>query len=452
MDPKKTFDTIKEHLDKLDQIDYPEVLKAWQDFLEYHPADIAHFLGHCDHDTIRKIFLRLPEALEIKVFHELSTKLKIYCLSLLDDTQRSILLRNLSIDELTDFFDELSEDELKKYLNLLHKKDREKVISLLKFAPESAGSIMHTNVITLMEDFTVEKSIYILQKIQPSRDLHERIFVTNQNGELVGYILLADLVLKTPKARISSFMRESEIAIPVDENQRDIAQVMKHYSLMIAPVIDREESFLGIISSDTLVEIIEQEASEDIYRISAVTPIKRNYFETSFIKLFTQRSTILIVLFLLQSISSIILQAYETTLVGFLGFFITMLISTGGNASSQTSALAIQGLATGEIDAQNKSLFVKRELLMAAALGLVLSTLSFARTYISNANLVGSMTVSFSLLIIIFFSVLLGSTMPIILKKLGIDPAHAAGPILATLIDVVGLFIYCFISKVVFGY
>jgi magnesium transporter len=369
----------------------------------------------------------------------------------LDDNERSSLLRNLSIDELTDFFDELSDDELKKYLKLLHKKDREKVISLLKFAPESAGSIMHTNVITLMEDFTVEKSIYILQKIQPSRDLHERIFVTNQNGELVGYILLADLVLKTPKTRISSFMRESEIAIPVDENQREIAQMMKHYSLMIAPVVDKENDFLGIISSDTLVEIIEKEASEDIYRMAAVTPIKRNYFETSFVKLFYQRSTILIILFLLQSVSGVILQAYEATLAGFFGFWVTMLISTGGNTSSQTSALAIQGLATGEIDHQNKSLFIKREMLMATALGLVLAMLSFARTFIDKGNLLGSFTVSISLLTIIFFSMLLGSTMPIILKKLGFDPAHAAGPILATLIDVVGLFIYCVISRIIFS-
>lgn len=451
MDPKNTFDTIKEHLDKLDQIDYPEVLKAWQSFLEYHPADIAHFLSHCDQEIIKKIFLRLPGELKSKVFHELSTKLKIYCLTLLDDNERSLLLRNLSIDELTDFFDELSDDELKKYLKLLHKKDREKVISLLKFAPESAGNIMHTNVITLMEDFTVEKSIYILQKIQPTRYLHERIFVTNQNGELVGYILLADLVLKTPKTRISAFLRESEIAIPVDEYQRDIAATMKHYSLMIAPVVDKERNFLGIISSDTLVEIIEQEASEDIYRISAVTPIKRNYFETPFIKLFSQRSLILVVLFLLQSVSSFILEAYQATLAGFLGFFITMLISTGGNTSSQTSALAIQGLATGEIDHKNKSLFIKRELLMAVALGLLLSLFCFLRTFITNGNLMGSVTVSISLFTIIFFSVLLGSMMPIILKKIGIDPAHAAGPILATLIDVIGLFIYCVISRIILG-
>lgn len=453
MDSNKTFVTIKEHLDKLDHTDYPEILQAWKDFLEYHPADIAHFLGHCDEQTVKKIFLKLPEHLKIALFHELSTNLKVYCLSLLDDTHRSELLRNLSIDDLTDFFDELSEDELKKYLNLLHKKDREKVISLLKFASESAGSIMHTNVITLMEDFTVEKSIYILQKIQPTRHLHERIFVTNQEGELVGYILLADLVLKTPKARISSFMRESEVIIPVDEDQSEIAATMKHYSLMIAPVVDAENNFLGIISSDTLVEIIEQEASEDIYRISAVTPIKNTYFETPFMKLLKQRSTILAVLFLLQSVSSVILKTYEATLAGFLGFFITMLISTGGNASSQTSALAIQGLATGEIDSKNKGLFIKRELFMALALGLVLALLSFGRTFllIGSENLLASFTVSLSLLIIIFFSVLLGSTMPVILKKIGLDPAHAAGPILATLIDVIGLFIYCLICRLILG-
>ena len=185
--------------------------------------------------------------------------------------------------------------------------------------------------------------------------------------------------------------------------------------------------------------------------MSAVTPIKQTYFDTSFIKLFSQRSTILILLFLMQSVSSVILQAYELTLAGFLGFWVTMLISTGGNVSSQTSALAIQGLATGEIDSQNKTLFIRRELFMALSLGLVLACLSFGRTFIDKGNLLGSCTVSFSLLMIIFFSVFLGSTMPILLKKIGLDPAHAAGPILATLIDVVGLFIYCFISKIVFG-
>ena len=451
MDSKKIFDAIKEHLVHAGHPDSPETQQAWQEFLEYHPADIAHVLSHADQDDVKLVFLKLPDHLKSKVFQELSIAQKVFCLSLLDDQNRSALLQTLSIDDLTDFFDELSEDDLKTYLKLLHRKDREQVISLLKFAPESAGGIMHTNVITLMEDFTVEKSIYILQKIQPNRSLHERIFVTNQNGELVGFIQLADLVLKTPKTRLGTFMRESEIAINVDEDQRVIAQAMKHYRLMIAPVIDHEGNFLGIISSDTLVEIIEQEASEDLYRISAVTPIKNTYFETPFIKLFRQRGIILVVLLLLQSFSTLILQAYEATLAGFLGFFVTMLISTGGNVSSQTSALAIQGLATGEIDRENKLLFIKREFFMAIALGLVLATFAFMRTYAQHTNVTGSLIVSLSLAVIVVISVLLGSTMPVILQKFKIDPAHAAGPILATLIDVVGLFVYCAISRIILG-
>jgi magnesium transporter len=427
-----------------------DLVQSWYDFLEHHPVDIAQFLGHVDGSSACRIMDLIPDALLSRVFLELSTKLKLRYLEHMPEHDRAELLRTLSIDDLTDFFDDLSEDDLRNYLKLLHKKDRETIILKLKFAPESAGSIMHTNVITLMEDFTVERSIYILQKLQPNRSLHERIFVTNQTGQLVGYILLADLVLKNPKTRISVLLCEVELAILQDEERSEIAARMQHYRLTIAPVVDHDGLFLGIISSDTLVEIIQQEASQDMYRISAVSPIKQTYFETSFVRLLGQRGSILVVLLILQSVSSIILAVYEHTLDGFLEFFVTMLISTGGNASSQTSALAIQGLATGEIDDASRLQFVWREIRMGVALGFVLSAVSFARTYLVYANFWGSLTVSMALWLIVCFSMILGSMMPILLKQAKVDPAHAAGPILTTLIDVMGLFIYCLIASAIF--
>jgi magnesium transporter len=182
-----------------------------------------------------------------------------------------------------------------------------------------------------------------------------------------------------------------------------------------------------------------------------MTPIKYPYFETPFFKILWQRSYILIFLLAAQSLSSIIIKRYEQTLAGFLMYFITMLISTGGNSSSQTSALVIQGMAAGEITPDNFGRFLKRECRMALLIAFILGLFSFARVYLTYSNLIGALAVSTSLSIIVLVSVLLGSGIPIILKKINIDPAYAAGPFLATIMDICGLLIYCYISKLILG-
>ncbi|HVX01447.1 MAG TPA: CBS domain-containing protein, partial [Candidatus Babeliaceae bacterium] len=298
----KIFDQIKEHIELVIKQETPLGEWLWQELLKMHPADVAQLFSNLDREWVKRLFVKLPEAQKLSVFEELSYALKVFCLSFVNDHDRAYLLGHLPIDELTDFLDELSDEELKRYLKLLHKKEREQVLSLLQFNPESAGGIMDTNIISLMDDFSVEKSIQILQKLQPNRDLYQQIFITNKNHELVGHIQLEDLVLKHPKTRLESIVRANQLVISVDEDREEVAKNMIHYDLMIAPVVARDGVFLGVISSNTLVEVIEQEASEDIYRMATLTPIKHTYFETSFYKLFYQRGTVLLALLLLQTL------------------------------------------------------------------------------------------------------------------------------------------------------
>jgi magnesium transporter len=390
-------------------------------------------------------------ALRLAVFQDLSDSLKVFCLSFLDDQSRAIILNGTPLDELTDLFDRLSDNELKQYLRLLHKKDRDKVVALMQFDPESAGGIMDTDVLTLMQDFTVEKSIQVLQRLKPDQALHRRIFVTNQDNQLVGYIHLDDLVVKNPSQRLSSFMRKNEMVVDVDEDQELIANDMVHYGLMTVPVVGANNLFLGMISSDTLVDVIEREASENVYRMAAMAPIRETYFETPFFRMFYERSFILITLLIAQTFSSLILQSYQDTLSDFLWIFITMLISAGGNASSQTSAIVIQGLASGELTGLNITRFIRREFFMAGLIAIVLGIFSFIRILVTHgtAKLLGAVAVSTSLALIVLVAVILGSCIPLLLKKLRIDPAFSAGPGLATLMDVLGLLIYCYISKLI---
>lgn len=449
---QKIFDQIQDNLDTVLKQDTPLGILLWQEFTKVHPADIAQFLGYIDKSDAQLIFMHLSSELKLAVFQYLSNSMKVFCLSFLSDKDRGYLLASLPIDELTDFFDELSDEELKKYLNLLHRNDREKVISLMQFEPESAGGIMDSNVISLMQDFTVEKGIQILQRLQPRKDLHRQIYVTNQESQLVGHINIEDLVLRSAKLRLSSILRKNELVADVTEDQEPIAQRMVHYNLMTVPVVNENNIFLGVISSDTLVHIIEQEAAEDVYRISALAPIKDTYFETPFYNLLYKRSSILVALLLLQTFSSIIIQYYEVALAGFLSYFISMITSTGGNTSSQTSALVIQGMHSGEINEANMGKFLWREAKMAFVIGALLSTVSFFRVLITNPGYFWlNIAVSASLGLIVIVSVMLGSLIPFMLKRLNLDPALSAGPFLATIMDVFGLLIYCYVSQLIKG-
>ncbi len=456
MIPEKLFSEMKDHIK--DVMSQRSALGAslWQELIKLHPADIAAFFSELPEEQFKKLFIELPNDISCSVFREFSESMQSLALSFLNDMQRSGVLSCLTTDELTDLFENLSDADLKKYLNLLHKTDREKVLSLLKFDPQSAGGIMDTDVIPLSDQFTVQKSIHLIQRLQVHRELHRKLFVINSEKQLVGFIYLEDLVLQKPETPIKDFMRQNEFVVQAQEDQQSIAQRMMHYNLNIAPVVGENNFFLGVIPSTTLVDIIEEESAEDVYRMSAMSPIKGTYLETSFFTQLYQRSYILIALMLAQSVSSAILKTNKNLLAtvagGILLQFVTMLISTGGNASSQTSGVIIQGMASGEINDSNVRRFFRREFLLASAIAVVLGITAFTRVYITNKHLLGSIAVGCSVFCIVIVAIIIGSTIPVLLRRLNIDPAYWAGPVLATVMDILGLFIYCTIAQAIFSY
>lgn len=452
-DQNRLLHELRERITEVIAKEPPLGLSLWQSLVDMHPADIAEFMGTIEREQVMGLYLTFPEDLRLTVFQDLSDALKVYCLSFLDDQSRTHILNGTPLDQLTDLFDTLPDEELKNYLKLLHKNDRDAVLSLLEFPPESAGGIMETDVLSLMDDYTVEKSIKVLQRLQPDQHLHRRICITNQDNHLVGYINIEDLVLKQPTARISSFMKENELVVNVHEDQEVVARNMVHYGLLSAPVVDERNIFLGVIASETLVDVLEDEASEDVYKMATMAPIKQPYFETSFLRLFQERSSVLIILLFAQTFSSMIMENYSSLLGGFLMIFITMITSTGGNASSQTSAIVIQGLASGDINTDNRSKFIRRELVIGACIALVLAAFSFGRILLLNGTdkLLPACAVSTALALIVMVSIFLGAWVPFFLQWIRLDPAFSAGPGLTTVIDILGLLIFCYVSKLILG-
>lgn len=448
MDGQNFLREIQDHLDTVIAQDTPAGKGLWNQFMQLHPADIADFLSDIEWERTQELYLKMPRDLQLEVFQEFSDIMKVHSLAFMDEQQRVDALNTLPVDELTDLFDLFSDQELKIYLGLLNKNAREQVLSLLKFDPESAGGIMDTEVLVFMQDYTVQNAIQVLQRLQPNRDIYQRIYIIDKDHHLVGYIKLEDLVLQNAQERIQSFMRENEYVALADEDRESVAKKMVHYGLMSLPVIGDTGLFLGAVTNETLVDILVEEASEDVQKMSALAPMKYPYFETSFFKLLFERGYILVALLLAQSFSTTIMKSYQGTLeYGALLYFTTMLVSTGGNTSSQTSALVIQGLITGELHRMNIFKFLRRELLMSFILALVLATVAFVRAYISSATIIESIVISVALGAIVMISTMLGSLIPLMLKRFNIDPAFSAGPFLATLMDILGILIYCYIAR-----
>lgn len=417
----------------------------WQSFLHMHPADSAQILTYVTDEQLQGLFLKLPDVKRLEIFEELPDYDKEKVLTFLNDVEKAFILRQTPIDDLTDLFDQMSDKELKKCLEILHKKDRQKVLSLLKFKPDSAGGIMSIDFITLVPDMTVGKAVSLLQRLKPSADVHRQMYVTDHDNKLVGYINLEDLVLKSAQTRLSAILKQVPYFALPQQDQEDIAQKMVHYHMMTVPVVNEHMYLLGVIPEETLIDVIKQEATEDVQRISAA-PVTTAYFDVSFWSHLYRRSFILGSLLIFESVTSVILHQYEAVLTPFLVMFFAMLVSTGGNTSGQTSAIAIQGMSSGDINESNMFKFIRRELMIGFLLATVLGLIAFARVYAVHHDMLGSFVVSFSLGLIVLFSVLLGACLPVILRKLKLDPAFSAGPLLATVMDILGIFIYCYVA------
>ncbi|NDD54751.1 magnesium transporter, partial [bacterium] len=300
--------------------------------------------------TIKKILFQIENNIDAVIAEDTTLGKDLWQI-LLGQHYADILLKNMPADELTDLFDYLSDEDLEKYLKLLQSKQRNQILSLLSFNPRSAGGRMNSDVITLQKDFTVRRSVELLQRLSHTRTVMQRMYITNKEDVLVGYVTLDKLVLSKPETHIASIMAHNELIVSVDEDQEDVANQMHHYGLLYVPVVDKHNHFLGVITADDVFEIIKEEGSEDVYKMFGLIPVDQGYFSTPIWQFVWQRGVWLVGLLILQSLSSLILSSYNDMIGKYtiIAVFLTMLIGTGGNAGNQSAIKVIRGqLLLGE--------------------------------------------------------------------------------------------------------
>lgn len=448
MDRERIYGEVRENLEAVISRDTALGESLWEAFIALHPADIANFLGNVSKKEAQQLFLELPKPLKLATFEELSDFMKGIVLESLSDPEKIEAFRALPVDELADLFDHLSDEDLKKYLNMLAKNVRERVLSIMQFEPDSAGGIMTTDVLTLMAGFTVDQAIKLLQRVQPSQEIHQQIFVVDKEHNLLGHINLQDLVLHKPDERISNFMKRNELVVRADDDQETVAKEMVHYGLIAVPVVSESNAFLGVISSEELVDVLVEEATEDVQRMASLPPMKYPYFEIPFWRLLYLRGYVLVAFMIAESFSGTLLRSYEDIMkVGILYSFLPILMSAGGNSGSQTSAVVIQGMATGDLALSNMFRLLRRELFISSVLSSILAIIAFGRAYYAGGSLMECYAISISLGLVVLLASMLGNIIPFVLRKFNIDAAFSAGPLLATFMDILGILIYCYVSS-----
>jgi magnesium transporter len=368
------------------------------------------------------------------------------------------LLNELPADDRTAFLEELPSEVVKELIKLLDPDERRVTLSLLGYPESSVGRLMTPDYIAVGMDWTVQEVLDHIREVGRDSETIDVIYVVRERGEFVDDIRIREIILANPQRRVEEIIDNRYITLNVNDDQEVANQIFKMNNRVALPVIDDKNILLGIVTIDDVLWVANEEFSEDIQKIGGTEALDEPYLEMPIIKLFKKRVVWLIVLFLGEMLTATAMGYFEDEIAKavVLALFVPLIISSGGNSGSQASTLIIQAMAVGEISIADWWRVMRRELISGILLGTILGMIGFIRvalwnsifhTYGTHTVLVGC-TVGFSLIGVVLWGTVSGSMLPIILKKLGADPATSSAPFVATLVDVTGLVIYFSVAYV----
>lgn len=422
---------------------------------EINPIDIADGFSRFPQEQQLLIFKLLGFGRSIEVFEELDMAEQQYLIQHLEDQTIAPLLEGIPTDVAATLFKKLPERFVKKMSTLMKKEKIEVVQNVLEYSPKSAGALMQTEYILLTVDMTARSALERLQasmRVRKNMLIHT-LYVVGANGKLLGGITVNILIAAPPDIKVRDIMSPvSLLKIPAKMDKEDAAKVFSRYKLISAPCVDEENRLVGILTVDDMVEVIQNADTEDIQRLGGVEVLDEPYFKVPFFKMIQKRGTWLSVLFIGEMLTATAIGFFEKEIAKavVLVLFIPLIISTGGNSGSQAATLVVRAMALKEISFGDWWRVLKREFASGLSLGSILGVFGFLRIFLWSqfTNVYGphyfliALTVSIALLFVVLWGTLSGSLLPIVLRRLGLDPAVASAPFVATLVDVTGLIIY----------
>lgn len=449
------MDELREEMEELKELlRTKQYTRLRQSMAEVNDADIAAFIESLDEGELLKVFRILPKSCAADVFSYLEVENQHLIITALSDKEAANIIDNLMADDATDFLEEMPANIVKKLLANASPETRRDINHLLRYPEDCAGSIMTVEYVDLKENITVQDAIERIRKVGVDSETINICYVLDNKRTLVGTVGLRYLLLSDPDAVIGEMMHKSVVSLHTLMDQEEVARMFKKYEFTAMPVVDNEDRLVGIITMDDVVDILEEETTEDIEKMAAVMPSDKPYLRMSVFEAFKKRIPWLLLLMISATFTGSIITSFESALSRYvvLTAFIPMLMDTGGNAGGQASAIIIRGLSLDEIAFKDWGRVVWKEMRTAALCGLTLAAcnfvklLAFDRVGVSVAGVV-----CFTLLMAVIVAKVVGSTLPILAKKIGMDPAVMASPFITTIVDAISLLIYFRVATVVLG-
>ncbi|MBQ8503160.1 MAG: magnesium transporter [Clostridia bacterium] len=434
---------LKELKDELSDMAYP---------------DIAEFIMDLDDDKIAvKIFRILPKDISADVFSYLEPDSQTVIVQSITDSEIERLMDDLYVDDAVDFLEEVPANIVRRVLANTDKETREIINRFLKYPENSAGSVMTIEMVELHDRLTVAEAIKNIRRTGVDKETIYTCYVIDDKRHLVGTLPLRRLLLNEEDTHLTEIMSDDEqlIFVRTMDDQEEVAAIAKKYDLLSVPVVDKEDRLVGIITIDDIVDIIDEEATEDFEKMASLTPSEDEYLKTGVFSLAKNRIGWLLVLMIASTFTGQIIEGFENQLATIAGLTacIPMLMGTGGNSGNQVSTLIIRGLALGEVKIKDYFKVLWKEVRVSLMVGITLAVANFGRMLlvrlITGSDTTNSviLVVSLSVAAVVVVSKTIGCTLPIVAKLLKLDPALMAGPLITTLVDTISLVIYFALTK-----
>lgn len=448
MDLENLIEELKELLDT------KQYTGLRQKLMELNEADIAAVMEEMENQEMLKIFRILPKDLAADVFSYMEVENQQFIITSLSERDAANIIDNLMADDATDFLEEMPASVVKKLLSLASPETRRDINHLLRYPEDSAGSIMTVEFVDLKENLTVQNAIERIRMIGVDSETINICYVLDSRRTLIGTVALRNLLLSAPDAVIGDIMHENVISINTMMDQEEVARQFQKYDFTAMPVVDQENRLVGIITVDDIVDILTKEATEDIERMAAIVPTDKPYMRTGIFETWKKRIPWLLLLMVSATFTERIISSAEEALSAcvILTAYIPMLMGTGGNAGGQSSGTIIRGLSLEEIEFEDMTRVIWKEFRVALLCGLTLFVVCYGKLlFFDKVGGSVALVICLTLLCTLLIAKIVGSVLPMLAQKIGLDPAVMASPFITTIVDALSLIIYFNIATKLLG-
>ena len=418
-----------------------------------HPVDLAEMMEELEDKQVTFVFRLLDKDTAAETFTEMNSDMQETLLNALTDSEIKEVMDEMYLDDAVDVLEEMPANVVDRLLLATDEETRAQINTLLNYPEDSAGSIMNVEYIAFRKEMTVEDAILKIRQVGINRETIYTCYVTEKR-KLIGVVSVKDLLTTGDNRLIEEIMETNMLYVNTHDDQEEVASIINKYGLIAIPVVDNDMRMVGIVTVDDAMDVIQEETTEDMSVMAGiVVPSEETYFETSVWQHAKSRFPWLLFLMLSATVTGLVLGHFEETLLvmPILNTFIPMLTGTGGNCGSQSSTLIIRGLAVDEIEFRDLLKVMFKELRVAALVGLMLAVVNAIRILIMYQNVMLALTLGITLICTVVLAKMIGCMLPLCAKKVGLDPALMAAPLITTLVDTGTILIYFFIATRIFG-